>query len=134
MVVSLPCVTSHSVCCCRPGSIVAKFYLIQGLLLYTWQHCCLVLPITMSVAEDLAVLLPCAFSSSSSSLSQCLLLYTLQYCCHVLPIIVSVAVDLSVLLPCFSFHSVCCCRLGSIVSNVTMFYQSHCLLLTWQYC
>ena len=52
----------------------------------------------MSVAEDLAVLLPCAFSSSSSSLSQCLLLYTLQYCYHVLPIIVSVAVDLAVLL------------------------------------
>ena len=95
MAVLLPCFTYHSVCCCRSGSIVAKFYLSQGLLLYTWQYCYLVLPITVAAAVCLAVLLPC---------------FTMT---------VSAAVDLAALLPCFFYHSVCCGTLGSIVA---MFY------------
>ena len=110
-----------------------------------WQYCCHVLPITMSAAVDLAVLLLsftyhsvccCRLCSIVTMfyLSQSLLLQTWQYCCHVLPITVSAAVDMAVSLRCFTYHSVCCCRPGSIVSNVTMFYQLHCMLQTWQYC
>ena len=143
LAVLLSCFTYHSVCCCKHGSIVAKLYLSQGLLLYTLQYCYLVLSITVASAVCLAVLLPCFPVTVSAAvdlailfpfffLSQCLLLHSWQYCCHVLPVTVFVAVNFAVLLPCFTYHSVCCCGPFSIV---TMFYLSqHLLLQAWQYC
>ena len=144
----------HRVYCCILGSIVAMFLLSQCLQLYIWQYCCHVLPITVYdavclavllpflpitvfVSVDFAVLFPCFTYHSVSCcrlgsifamflLSQCLLLWTCQYCYHVLSVTVSAAVDLAVLLPCFTYHSVCCCRTGSVV---TLFYLSQCLLL-----
>ena len=119
MAVLSPCFTYHSACCCRPGSIVAKFYLSQGLLLWTWQYCYHVLPITVSAAVNMAVLLPsciyhkvcCCILGSIVTLfclSQWLLLYVWQYCYHVF--------------------------LWQCLLLLTWQYCYHVVLYVWQYC